>query len=266
MKIKYFVLGIRPSAEKLRNYLVFNEKNVELISFDGTKNRIPKYLINERLSETLSRKFSNTDYACAYVHYLAYLKSSESDWYVYFEDDVNIESVEELEQFLKETNISTAKLITFNEFESKKFIKYKWWYRPYRTHAYAVNSKAIELINKYYDQIITGPDWPFQWEYLFDFYNLPVTGVKLDNNIESLLENSRNEYQLEMLNNYRAFAKNIKRYIPSYIKNSVFVKKIFKWIQIFYRTLIVYKQLKNSFFLRIKISLARSICESHYLN
>lgn len=144
-------------------------------------------------------------------------------------------------------------------------MKYSWWYRPYRTHAYAANNEALEIIKRKYNKLLTGPDWPIQWEYLIKFQNIPLKSVKLNTNLKSLLDEGRNDYQTAMILKYREFGKYFRKIVPTVFQDSILIASFLKWAQIFSRSLIFIPYINANPFLKIKSAFARAYCENKYL-
>jgi GR25 family glycosyltransferase involved in LPS biosynthesis len=176
MEFKYVIVGIRENAKRMEKVLRNDfTKNVKIISFDGAKEEITRdmYSPNESL-KLMRRELSRGEIGCALGHLLAYKSNLESDWVIVLEDDTeilqnpsNLESV--LTKFGKKPMVVHLNDI---DLKSKKRIhgKYFWYNRPYRTHAYAINKKAIKIAIAYQNKIITTADWPVQWAYIVPFY------------------------------------------------------------------------------------------------
>ena len=266
LSYSYFVLGIRPEAKIITSTIKSQNRVVHHIEFHAGLDSIPGSILDKELSKKLCREFSIVDYACTYVHYLAYQQSNDADWYIFFEDDIQISNLDELEFNLGNIDARGPKVVTFNNFESKVPMKYSWWYRAYRTHAYAANEEALKIIRSKYDKLLTGPDWPIQWEYLVEFQNIPIKSVILNTNLKSLLDEGRNEYQQIMLLQYRDFGKRFLKIIPPIFRDTRPIRFLFKWAQIILRTIIFFPFIKANPFLKIRSAFARSYCEYKYLH
>jgi GR25 family glycosyltransferase involved in LPS biosynthesis len=172
-----------------------------LVSFDGARDGISSEIFDLNLSrELMRRNLSAGEIGCAYGHLLAYQRCEESDWLIVLEDDVEIiNTTLELEEFLCKGNFSKDAAVVFFDLDSEKlklwnFKKFPWYHRPYGTHAYAINRKALELVQASHQQILSTADWPIQWAYSIDFFSARVNVFSLLN-IGSTIEEGRKPLQ-----------------------------------------------------------------------
>ena len=212
MKISYAVVGIRESAANLQKTLT-EKSHVEcnLISFDGAKDGITSEIFDLNLSrELMRRNLSAGEIGCAYGHLLAYQRCEESDWLIVLEDDVEILSTTlELEEFLSKGDFSKYPAVVFFDLDSENlkpwnFRKFPWYHRPYGTHAYAINRKALELVQASHLKILSTADCPIQWEYSIYFFSARVN-VFSSRNIGSTIEEERKPLQATAEKDFQDF-------------------------------------------------------------
>ncbi len=251
MKISYSVVGIRESAAKLQKSLSEeNQIECDLVSFDGARDGISSEIFDLNLSHKLMRRsLSVGEIGCAYGHLLAYQRCEEPDWLIVLEDDIEIlKPTVELEAFLSKGNFSKGAAVVFFDLDSENhklwsFRKFPWYYRPYGTHAYAINRKALELVRASHKKILSTADWPIQWAYSIDFFSVTVNVFSLIN-IGSTIEKDRKPLQASAEKDFQVF-----RSIDSLnqIFNRLIFGRYFIATRYFFHRLQIYYEYRNLF-------------------
>jgi GR25 family glycosyltransferase involved in LPS biosynthesis len=210
MIFKYGIVGIRSDAFSLREKLL-NEysKSAFVIAFDGFKGDLGSTHYSAWKSRAIMRReLSIGEVGCAMGHLLCYKDPSDFDWLIVFEDDVELhEDPVFIEHRLTKFG-NNPMVVHLNDVDlaedSAQLGRYPWHYRPYRTHAYALNKSAVQRILKFQSEIITTADWPVQWEYSIKFLWLANNVVSLKE-LPSLIDEGRVPLQADEHSHFQEF-------------------------------------------------------------
>lgn len=217
MNFNFAIVGIRPSAVVLQNHITAQGFEAMLIQVNGQAN-YSEYKFQRPLScAIMKRELSPGEFGCAKGHLESYKQAMKCDWLIVFEDDVLPEiDCAAIVEFLKSRK-KKAHLVTFHSDLERKENEYRFfiWQRPYRTHAYAINRKAIQKVLRYQKNILSTADWPVQWDRRIPFYYRHVKSIELSD-APSSIELERIALQRGAWNDFQAFTKKfiITRVVP----------------------------------------------------
>ena len=191
LNFSYKVIGIRPRKQDLALKISNQSRTVEIIGFNGFSDELSSDLWNSDATLVIhNRKLSRGELGCARSHQLAYQSRRDEDWIVFLEDDVEIEScLSEIEDTL--ATIGKKPTVVMLEPDNSKSVILPFWKKKSCTHAYAVNKSALDLINNTYFEIWSVADWPIQWAFQMRFITIRQSAVRLNANLESLIDNER---------------------------------------------------------------------------
>ena len=194
---EYRVIGIRPQVQDLAESIINQHRHVEFFGFNGFTQRLSTNLVDQDASMIIhGRKLSNGEIGCARSHQLAYLVPTNSDWTIFLEDDVRIDG--DLSVIEEQLNrLSLKPTVVFLNYGPEDFVRYPFWKKKHCTHAYALNKSALDVIRNTHTEIICVADWPIQWVYQLDFLVLSQGIIKLNQEIDSLIESERSKSKKE---------------------------------------------------------------------
>jgi GR25 family glycosyltransferase involved in LPS biosynthesis len=259
MKISYKVVGIRPEALGIQSLLEKSYgKSCSIIAFDGTNESIGAGVYSEEKTQIFMRRaLSRGEIGCAMGHLLAYASAENEDWMIVLEDDVVISAdPKSLESLLRHMPLSPT-VVHFDDTDlptsDKKFGKYSWHKRPFRTHAYAINRTAIIKILSLQKSVLTTADWPIQWKYLVKFYWINDETFSLAD-MESIIEADRRPLQYVEHNNFQIYHSKYR--IFGRIERIRWGKKLVAIAYVIGRFEVYFKNLEMPFLAKIKTAAA----------
>lgn len=197
--VNYKIIGIRPSVESLAREVSKQVQDVEIVGFNGFSEILEPNMLDPSATRIIhARSLSLGEIGCARSHQLAYQRPNDCDWTIFLEDDIllvgNLAEVE-----TKLALLSNEPSVVLLDFGHDLIIKLPFWKKRNCTHAYAINRKALELINQTYTSIWTVADWPLQWVFNISFKTLGQFAVKLDSELPSLIEGGRQSKKQESI-------------------------------------------------------------------
>ena len=189
---EYKVIGIRASADVLLNEIITQGRSATKYSFDGFLEKLTSGQYSEESARIIhGRSLSHGEIGCARSHQLAYESVlAVSDWVIFLEDDMRVVGhLSMLEEKIAKLPDSPT-LVLFENGPDKVSILPRR-YRRSRSHSYALNRKALDVVNTTQAKIMTVADWPIQWAFLLDFAIVNQESVALRESQESLIQAGR---------------------------------------------------------------------------
>ena len=247
-------------VDELKN---LHKKKVKLFAIDGQRDpEIGLVYDKEKSIKIMRRPLTLGEIGCAYGHLLAYQNSLDTDWLIVLEDDATFNhQIDQIESIL--SNLGTKPCVVHLDdidarYHLSNFYSYKGPTRPYRTHAYAINSQALKVAVKLQQSIISTADWPIQWRYSVNFCSLKNDVYGLANG-DSLIERERLPLQLVAIQHFQEFRSSSR--LRRALNNQPKAKKIIAAIYIYKRFFVYVRVLNTTYPSKIRSALYSSINE-----
>ncbi len=192
ISFEYKVIGIRASADILLNEIITQGRRATRYSFDGFLEKLSCGQYSEEAARVIhGRSLSSGEIGCARSHQLAYKSVlGISDWVIFLEDDMQMMgSLSLLEEKIAKLPESPTLVLFENGFDNISILPRR--YRRSRSHSYALNRNALDIVNRTQTKIMTVADWPIQWAFLIDFAIINQDSVALRESQESLIQAGR---------------------------------------------------------------------------
>ena len=190
-RFKYMIIGIRPRVSQIAESLRLQSRSFEAVGFNGFTEQLPFGIYDDQAALVIQgRGLSSGEVGCARSHQLSYQHNSDEDWLIFLEDDVELTGlVSGIEKVL--ASLPSEPTLVMLEYGSRSMIRMPFWSRRALAHTYALNKSALKIINNSYSEIWCVADWPIQWIFKLKFYVIGQDAIRLNKEIESVLDKGR---------------------------------------------------------------------------